>query len=165
MIAAFNALPRTADTTEGFFSRWVVVPFSAFFPAGIADPGLIDRLTRYTELQGLLRQAVGGLQQVMRRGAFTLPPSVLEATERFRMEADPIRGFISEKLDSSNGFVERTEVYSEYTMWSALNGFHQMSATRFYEQLQMVMVDAFDYPVRAAIRDGTRGYVGLRIRK
>ena len=33
MVAAFNALPRTADTTEGFFSRWVVVPFSAFFPA------------------------------------------------------------------------------------------------------------------------------------
>lgn len=34
IVAAFNALPRSADTSEGFFSRWLVVPFTGYFPPG-----------------------------------------------------------------------------------------------------------------------------------
>lgn len=164
MVAAFNALPRTADTTEGFFSRWVVVPFSAFFPAGVADIGLIDRLTSTENLQGLLRGAVGGLQQVMRRGRFTLPPSVLKATERFKMEADPLRGFIEERIMFADEFVARGDVYSAYSVWATLNGFHNMSAARFYESFLTAAVDMSKQPVRSTARAGTRGFHGLAIK-
>lgn len=169
MIAAFNALPRTADTTEGFFSRWVVVPFSAFFPAGRADPALINRLTRQSELQGLLRNAVGGLQAVMRRGAFTEPESVKKATMHFRTEADPIRGYLADRITSTHpnnsSFIDRTELYADYADWAASNGFAQLSAARFYEQLQMAAVDALEYPVRIARRSDSRGYIGMQLNK
>jgi P4 family phage/plasmid primase-like protien len=169
MIAAFNALPRTADTTEGFFSRWVVVPFTGFFPAGKADTGLIDRLTHPKELSGLLRSAVGGLQQVMRRGAFNEPDSVRKATARFRIEADPMRAFIDDKLISRHPnnapFISRTEVYAEYVAWSGMNGFHQMSASRFYENLQQVAVEAMEYPMSTRIHEGIRGYIGFTVNR
>lgn len=169
MIAAFNALPRTADTTEGFFSRWVVVPFERFFPAGKADTGVIGRLTARSELRGLLRLAVGGLQNVMRRGAFTIPDSVRRATERFRAEADPIRGFIEERLEStspnSNTLLPRTDVYAEYVVWSQMNGFHQMSAIRFYEQLMMAATDILPFPPRLIRKSDGRYYQGIEIRK
>jgi P4 family phage/plasmid primase-like protien len=160
MIAAFNALPRSQDTTEGFFSRWVVVPFSAFFPAGKADPTLIDRLTAPDELQGLLRRAVGGLQQVMRRGRFTLPASVVNATNKFRREADPIRGFIDEciKADPHN-FTPRSEVYAEYVAWSATNGFHPMAASRFYESFLAATAGLIQ--LRSVTLDGIRGFKGI----
>lgn len=165
MVAAFNALPRTADTTEGFFSRWVVVPFSAFFPAGRAVTNLIDRLTRQQSLQGLLRAAVGGLQQVMRRGAFDIPPSVARATDRFKMEADPLRGFIEERIEARHPnnapFISRTDVYNAYATWAALNGFHQMSAQRFYESFTAALIDSSEFPVRIITRDGTRGFAGM----
>ena len=165
MVAAFNALPRTADTTEGFFSRWVVVPFSAFFPAGRADPSLIDRLTSQSELQGLLRAAVGGLQSVMRRGAFTLPPSVISATERFKMEADPLRGFLEDRIVSDpHAFTPRTEIYVTYTVWASLNGFHPMSAQVFYEKFMVAAVDTFTTPIALRTVHGARGYRGVAIR-
>ncbi len=161
MIAAFNSLPRTADTTEGFFSRWVVVPFTAFFPAGVADPMLLERLTRPSELQGLLRMAVGGLQNVMRRGAFSDPDSVRKATQRFREEADPVRGFIRERIKrETNSFTPRTEVYNSYVAWSTVNGYSPLSATRLYESLNAAIVGI---GIRPYVKDGTRGYKHLTI--
>lgn len=165
MVAAFNALPRTADTTEGFFSRWVVIPFTAFFPAGKADPALIHRLTEPKALQGLLRASVGGLQQVMRRGMFTLPPSVAHATERFKQEADPLRGFIEERLESRHEnnapFVPRNEVYAAYTVWCSTNGFHATSAHRFYEALMAALVDTFEHSIKLVTNKGIQGYRGV----
>ncbi len=165
MIAAFNALPRTADTTEGFFSRWVVVPFPAFFPAGAADPTLIDRLTHPAALQGLLRSAVGGLQAVMRRGHFAIPASVAAATERFKQEADPLRGFMEERMRFVHEvFTPRTPIYMAYTSWASVNGFHTMSAQRFYEQLISVATDMSNgIPIRTTARSGTKGFVGIEL--
>jgi putative DNA primase/helicase len=168
MIAAFNSLPRTADTTEGFFSRWVVIPFTAFFPAGKADPTLIERLTRVRVLQGLLRASVGGLQSVMRRGAFDIPPSVASATERFKMEADPLRGFIEERVVSSHpsnpSYVPRTQIYDAYSAWASTNGFHQMSAQRFYEQFTAAAVDTLVNPFAQVVRDGVKVFKGIELR-
>ena len=161
MVAAFNSLPRTADTTEGFFSRWVVVPFSAFFPAGKADPLLITRLTARSELRGVLRAAVGGLQQVMRRGRFSIPRSVAAATERFRKEADPIRGYVEERLTVTGGRerVSRADVYADYSAWAATNGYHSMAASRFYEQLTTVLAGRITY----TIARGEKSFRGMVI--
>jgi putative DNA primase/helicase len=161
------ALPRTADTTEGFFSRWVVIPFTAFFPAGKADTLLIDRLTAPRALAGLLRGAVGGLQQVMRRGSFAIPPSVAIATERFKMDADPMRGFIEErtKFHHPNDpvFTARTDIYSAYATWAVMNGFHQMSAQRFYESFTAACVYVIHFPVKYIKLHGFLGYRGISI--
>lgn len=149
------------------FSRWVVIPFTAFFPAGRADPTLIDRLTRQANLQGLLRGAVSGLQSVMRRGSFRIPASVSNATRRFKMEADPMRGFIESRVRSKHPsdtvFSPRTDFYMAYTTWSSLNGFHQMSAQRFYESFLAACVDSLDNPVREVTVKGNRGFKGIEL--
>ena len=151
------------DTTEGFFSRWIVVPFSRFFPAGRADVRLIDRLTTHAELQGLLRASVSGLQAVMRRGSFGIPASVANATERFKREADPMRGFIDERVERKpQEFLSRTDFYNAYTTWAELNGFHQMSAQRFYESFVAACTSA-GYPLRTVTLHGIRGYKDIAL--
>jgi putative DNA primase/helicase len=156
------------DTTEGFFSRWVVVPFSAFFPAGKADPSLVERLTRPEVLRGLLRGAVGGLQSVMRRGQFQLPPSVISATERFKTEADPMRGFIEERIEcrhpNNAPFVARQDFYLAYSTWASINGFHVMSAQRFYESFVAAGTGVWEYPLRVITLHGTQGYKGIALK-
>ena len=167
MVAAFNSLPRTADTTEGFFSRWIVIPFTGFYPAGKADTGLIHKLTSPTEMQGLLRASVAGLQQLLNRGAFRMPESVRKATEHFRIEADPIRGFISDRITVANdtkAWLSRAEIYSDYVAWAGTNGFSQMSSSRFIEQFNAALPELLPYsiPVR---RDGYPGYRNTRLNK
>jgi putative DNA primase/helicase len=152
------------DTTEGFFSRWVVIPFTAFFPAGKADPNLIGTLTSPANLQGLLRASVGGLQSVMRRGGFTMPASVVKATDRFRREADPMQGFIEERVQhDAEAFIARTDLYTAYTAWAGVNGFHSMSAGRFYEAFTAAALTAELRP-RITALDGVRGYRNISIR-
>jgi putative DNA primase/helicase len=161
MVAAFNSLPRTADTTEGFFSRWIVIPFTGFYPAGKADTSLIHRLTIPQELQGLLRASVAGLQQLLNRGAFRMPESVRKATEHFRIEADPIRGFISERVravHSYKAWLGRTELYAEYVAWAGTNGFSQMSNSRFYEQFNAALVELLPLAIPITLN----GYPGYR---
>ena len=108
-----------------------------------------------------MRMAVGGLQRVMDRGAFRIPPSVVSATERFKEEADPVRGFIRERVRyehmSTAPFVPRSDLYTAFVAWSAGNGFHQGSASRFYEQLVM----ALERPIKSIKLDGVYGYRGI----
>lgn len=103
----------------------------------------------------------------MRRGSFTLPPSVIEATARFKMEADPLRAFLDECVRSKHPndavFTPRTEFYMRYTSWGSANGFHQMSAARFYESLLAAAADAFEYPVKPVTVQGTQGYRGMEL--
>jgi phage/plasmid-associated DNA primase len=104
----------------------------------------------------------------MRRGRFAIPPSVANATERFKMEADPMRGFIEERIEfhseHAHVFAPRTELYVAYSSWAGLNGFHQMSAQRFYEGFTSAAVDVSQYPVIAVTRNGVRGYRGISIK-
>ena len=137
------------------------MPFTGFYPAGVADPTLPVRLTALRGLQGLLRMAVGGLQSVMRRGAFINPPSVQKATKRFREEADPIRGFIRERLIAADSFVARTDIYNAYVSWAGINGYAQMSNSRFYESLMSAIVESI--PVKPVINGGIRGYRGMQL--
>jgi phage/plasmid-associated DNA primase len=103
----------------------------------------------------------------MRRGRFSSPPSVASATERFKQEADPMRGFIDERTEfvhkNNAPFCPRTDVYMAYTTWAAVNGFHQMSAARFYESFAAACVGVSEHPFRVAVRDGVRGYYGVVI--
>lgn len=155
-IAAFNQLPRTRDTTEGFFSKWIVVPFTQFFDKPIPD--LILKLTTDEELEGLLVLAVQGLQRLMARGRFEIPPSVAKATEEFRMIADPVHAFVDECIEQGKGFTPRQDVYDSYQRWCILNNHYKLSARQFYERFIAVAAP------RAVTRHGTRGYRDIKVR-
>lgn len=160
LIAAFNALPRSSDTSEGFFSRWIVVPFTGYFPPGVADPGREDKLHNPAELRGLLVLAVRGLQRIMGRRRFEIPASVEEETKTFRRVADPVRAFLEEYIATLvTHWVPRTEVYTKYHDWAITNGYGTMSAAGFYERMEACGHDIPDYLITASKRQGTRGYL------
>lgn len=158
MIAAFNALPRTADTSEGFFARWLVVPFTQYFPPEKADPRIEQQLHSPAELEGLLRLSVDGLRRLMARGKFDPPQAVTDATALFRRDADPVRSFLSEYAPGLiTDWQPRHDVYRAYTEWAGLNGHRTMSAGVFYERVAAADRDVDGYQVVAKIRQGTRG--------
>jgi putative DNA primase/helicase len=141
MVAAFNKLPTTTDTTEGFFSKWVVVPFNAQFLGNKADPNLLERLTRPEELQGLLVRAIEGLNQVMNQGALDIPESVKIACENFRKEADPIQNFVTDCVEvtlNRKTHVRKGDIYSRYVEWCMANGYRPQASMRFSESLKSV---------------------------
>lgn len=102
----------------------------------------------------------------MRAGRFHLPPSVVNATERFKHEADPLRAFIEERVRlAPNTFTPRTELYTAYSTWATVNGYHSMSTARFYESVLAAAVDMTERaPVLTVTRQGVRGFKGIELR-
>jgi P4 family phage/plasmid primase-like protien len=157
-VFAANELPGTADVSEGYFSRWIVVPFTGYFPPGKADPHMRDRL--FAELPGVLVKAVAALRTLMARGQFDLPASVADATAEYRRRADPMRQFISERIEVAPDEVriERPNVYTAYRMWTEFNGYRAVAAAKFYERLLQGVPTA-----RIVTVHGVRYVAGIRL--
>ena len=164
IVAAFNKLPQSADTTEGFLSRWVVLPFIGYFPDGVADESVEAKLHAPEELQGLLVKAVYALRRLMERRTFPCPPSVEEATKKFRLEADPYRQFITEKLVAMpKGYIFRSELLRLWEAWASANGHPVGPARDLYSALRGAARDVLGAEIKEGKRGGLEGFHGIDV--
>ncbi len=92
LVFSANRPPRSKDSSEGFFQRWLVVKFDQVFrgtkreiPAHVLDAQLADP----TELSGLLNRALLALPGVLDHG-LTVSRSMRRAAEEFRSVTDPV---------------------------------------------------------------------------
>ena len=117
-----NAIWGTPDTSAGYMSRWVVLPFPNSFE-GVEDRGLDAALSAPSEVEGVLVRAVEGLRAVIAAGNFTEPPSVVEAFGRFRDESDPVSAFMrATTTPTAEGWVTRQQIWNIYQAWCEDNG-------------------------------------------
>lgn len=152
-----NAVWGTPDTSMGYMSRWVVLPFPNSFQ-GVEDRGLDAKLSSQSELEGVLVKAVEGLRVVLSAGNFSEPESVAEAFGRFRDESDPVSAFMRETTEISGGwFIPRTRIWDIYLTWVIDSGARsKLSRSKLYARL----VGAGWV---ATAQDGVRGFTGRRL--
>lgn len=158
MLFSANQAPPSRDTSEGYYARWLVVPFSANLTGRLRPQAELDAELQATgELEGLFARAVAGLQRLMARGRFDPPPSVLAAHQEFRQTTDPVASFASDKLVAGDELkLKRTDVYESYRTWCDDNGHRPMSASRFYDRILGAIPSV--RPVKLA---GTRYLAGV----
>ena len=140
MLFSANEPPGSADHTDGFFSRWVVIPFTRLQLApGDENPAIEQAM--HQELEGVLVAAVGGLRQAMTNGGYDTPRSALEATDAYREAADPLRRFVNDCLDITGSYGDtetRSQVYCRYKYWNEENGHRPLGANRFWARLRAI---------------------------
>ncbi len=159
MLFSANEPPAVRDHSEGFYSRWIIVPFEQTIPPEkrIPEHILDRRLRANTELEGLLARAVAGLRRLMDRGDFDPPDPVRQAGEAFRVATDPIAAWLEERtVVHPDGFSPRRSVaYESYRNWCFENGRKPVGSATFYNRVRAVPgVD--DHK-----RGGVRGFLGL----
>src|SRR5439155_5647310 len=120
-----NLIPTSSDTTDGYLSRWEVVPFPVnlrSLPGGV-NPKIEEYIVT-NELPGIARRGIEGLQRLMTRGAFARPPSVQEAYKEFERRIDQVRYWLDERCDRSDptAWTYRTDLFNDYQWWSGANG-------------------------------------------
>lgn len=135
MVYSANATFGTADTSDGYMSRWVPIPFPHTF-TGREDRSYDARLSQPSEIEGMLVKAMAGLKTVMARGNFSSPTPVAEAMDRFTKDSDPIRRFISDVSEpAAGGWVVRSRLWTIYQAWTVDNGVKSLGRNRFYERI------------------------------
>lgn len=144
------------DSSEGYFSRWTVVPFPNTF-VGQEDRTLTAKLTTATELQAILHKALDALPVLMERGRLPEPASVAAAKHEFVVASDPVRAWIAERADFGDGWTPRPVLAKDFKAWCDANDHRTMSAQEFYNRLDTVSA------VRRVTIGGTRGYRGITL--
>jgi len=94
LVFSSNALPQSNDNSQGFFDRWVVVPFERSFRGTseeIPRAQLDASLTSDTELSGLLNRALDAIEAVKaRKWRLHSSPTLQRAHSEFHSITDPL---------------------------------------------------------------------------
>lgn len=139
-IFSANKIPASADTTAGYLSRWVILPFPNSFE-GREDCTLDSRLA--IELPGILATALRRLPGLLSDGQFRTSKSATDAKDEFSHRVDQVRAWLHDctekisedpKYPNSTG-VLRTDLYTFYKGWCVRDGGKAVRASEFYDRL------------------------------
>lgn len=125
-IYSANEIPRSFDKTDGFYRRWLIIPFNAKFSVNDEDydPMIADKITTPTAISYLLNLAIRGAKRLMRNGHFTEPQSVKEALEVYKADNSTVLSWIEDTDLNEDYFLEkpRDVLYSEFGDWCKVSG-------------------------------------------
>lgn len=132
-IYSANEIPRSFDKTDGFYRRWMVIPFNATFSADDEDydPMIYDKITTDTALSYLLNIAIRGAQRLLRNGHFTEPQSVKDALEAYKADNSTTLSWVEDKELNEDYMLDkpRDVLYSEFADWCKVSGIRSNNVT------------------------------------
>lgn len=165
-IYSANAIPRSFDKSDGFYRRWLFVPFNAKFTAADPDydPLIFDKITTDNALSYLLNIAIRGASRLIKRGRFTEPQSVKEALERYRTDNSTTLSWIDDKELNEDYFLENStdKIYGDFTDWCKLSGIKSGNVTgkkTFFKEI----VYKFDFEDKPKQKGDGKRYFMIKI--
>lgn len=162
-IYSCNAIPRSFDKSDGFYRRWLLIPFNARFSVDDEDydPMIGDKITEPTALSYLLNIGIRGAQRLIRKGHFTEPQSVKDALEAYKTDNSTALSWIEDKELTEDYFLEkpRDVIYSEFSDWCKISGIKSGNITgkkTFFKEI----VQKFDFEEKPKQKaDGKRYFI------
>jgi len=123
---AANELPKIYDTTDGFWTKWVLIEFPYKFVTQeqydnatdkekgllrIKDDDIISKLTFPDELSGLLNYALDGLDRLLEIKDFSYSKSIKEVKDLWIRKSDSFTAFCYDHLEEDvNSEISKKEL-------------------------------------------------------
>ncbi|MGD6831410.1 DNA primase family protein [Sutcliffiella halmapala] len=138
LIFSANELPATRDITDGFFRRWIIIPFPNQFKKNEADPNLIHKLTTPEAQSTLLNYAIQGLNRLEANGHFTESETIHNLLNDYKKESDSVSTFIEEKCDLGawGECTSTKELFEVYEKWCVQMGYQIIKKRDFNKRLE-----------------------------
>ena len=135
LLFSANQPPRSPDSSQGFYDRWVVIPFVGRFRESDEEVGRSEmhaKLTSDTELSGLLNRALDALPRLRKSGRFTTSSSTQTALAEFRDMTDPFTIWLDgECVDDPEGITPKEDLRASYARHCAKAGHATPGAESF----------------------------------
>lgn len=152
-----NDFPRVRATSDAFWRRVHMIPFSVEIPASEVDPALPSKLEN--ELPGILAWAVRGCLEWQRIG-LAPPPAVVRATDLWREGLNVVKRFVNEcvifERDSS---VTGSGMYAAFKKWCEEHGEQPLPIQKYKRQMQELDITHKRLP-----GSGQRVWKGVKLR-
>lgn len=137
LLFSANDIPRMRDKTGAVLRRLEIIPFNAVFDKNDPDfdTKIVDKLTSQDASEYLIRIAVTALQNVRTTDAFTVSDKVEKEREEYRIENNPILGFIAEVGKDDIVNEATNDVYKRYQVYCADASVQPLSKAMFSKQI------------------------------
>ena len=135
-----NLLPRDIEQSEGFYRRFLIIPFTTKIQDSEKDPELAAKIIAQ-ELPAVFNWVLAGLRRLLKAKAFTECESAQAALETYRKESNSVLMFIEEyNLQPGTGSPADREtlkdLYNAYKFYCQSSGYYAMTKGNFNKQMQ-----------------------------
>lgn len=136
LMFACNELPKTKDTTRGFFRRLLIVPFKKEFEGAAKDPFLKTKL--FQELPGIFNLVIKAYKELYARGRFVEGDTLKQELENYRRELDNVESWYDDHVDDTapdTCEAQASKMYSSYKFYVEERGEKPEAYTTFCRRL------------------------------
>lgn len=118
-----NFLPLSADTSQGFIRRWLIVEWNKAIKPEDRIPGLAQKIL-LAEREVIAAWAVEGFVRLKERGRYTMARSHRELVETMAAKLNPVRAFLkyATKANIHAPTLSFLDVYDEYIRFNLGKG-------------------------------------------
>lgn len=85
MMFCLNELPKTNDTSNGFYRRFLIAPFNVQIPKSKINSNLLKDIISH-ELPGIMNWVLEGRERLRMNGKFTDSPVMNKTLEEYRQK-------------------------------------------------------------------------------
>ena len=138
-IMACNDLPKSNDTSYGFYRRWFIISFPKKFEKNQQKGSqIISDCTETDEQELFTSLCIQAYRNALQRGYYTEPDCHKDNIAMYKAVSSPILAWISENTeqDEKTEPSNRTEFYANYKDWCKNNNQKARSAQVFYAELR-----------------------------
>lgn len=137
LLFSANEIPRMRDRTGAVLRRLEIIPFNASFTKDDPDfdSKIVDKLTSQDASEYLVNIAVKALQRVRTMDEFTKSERVEKEREAYRIENNPILGFIAEVGEDDIINESTDDVYKRYEYFCASGSAQALLKPQFVKQI------------------------------
>jgi len=115
LIFSTNRPPQVDEDTLAFWRRWIFINFPNKFESDKADKRLLQKLTKKTELSGLLNVALKGLVRLLSQHQFSYELSPDEIAEWHQKASDSIYAFVEDICEAnSDAWISKDDLYNAF---------------------------------------------------
>lgn len=155
LIFLMNNLPNTADLSNGFFRRVVIVPFNREFSPEEQDCELPKKLE--TELSGILNWAVKGLKRLICNNySFTESKEISKIMETYKRQQSPVEQFLSDGMCYKLGArTKKKDILGAYKQWLSAQAMFANgtdSPQVFWKQLDSAIEKQGRFPIYKKVK-------------
>lgn len=161
LLFSANAVPRITDTSQGMADRLILVPFlQRIRGTDKVIPNIVKKIVNSGGLTVLLNRVLKEIPNIM--NGIHIPKSVQEATDRHRIETNPVALFIEEmngtgwRVDTGSSFdglaeqksisdLTTVQVYSLYKEWCKDNGYKALANNTFGRELSRLGYERYQF--------------------
>lgn len=136
-IFACNILPQV-EHTEGFFRRFLIIPFDVTIPKEERDVDLVNKIIKAGELSGIFNMVLEGLERILKQRGFSKCDEVDNVSDRYKKESNSALMFLEDKgyAPSDKYYTPIASLYPEYSNYCRNVGNKPFSRMSFQKMLE-----------------------------